>query len=174
MSKQLLHKFRVIPGGVTNVGGLNGEPFTIKDFVDIFNALNIQLLDKSHCTDIVDSPQLPAQKRKELRNIEQCLIPNNPNIIEVISNHTIGNAKVGPIPSYHTNIIDLGIVPINMQMIKKDVGLFNIFLNSSLYKEYLDKLELTSEIASSGTSPAVPPQFIKNIDVNGLLQVDHA
>jgi hypothetical protein len=26
-------------------------------------------------------------------------------------------------------------------MIKKDVGLLNIFLNSSLYKEYLSKLE---------------------------------
>ena len=30
-----------------------------------------------------------------------------------------------------------------MQMIKKDVGLFNIFFNSSLYREYLSKLEIT-------------------------------
>jgi hypothetical protein len=40
------------------------------------------------------------------------------------------------------NIKDLGIVPINMQMIKKDVGLFNIFLNASLYKQYLSEFKI--------------------------------
>ena len=30
-------------------------------------------------------------------------------------------------------------------MIKKDVGLFNVFLNSSLYKEYLSKLEFNEQ-----------------------------
>lgn len=88
---------------------------------------------------------------------------NNPQIIEVISQHTIGASVIRPALNYHTNIVDLGIIPINMQMIKKDVGLFNIFLNSSLYKEYLSHLELSAK-----------PDFLTNIDTLGLLQVDHA
>ncbi len=68
------------------------------------------------------------------------------------------------------NIIDLGIIPINMQMIKKDVGLFNIFLNSSLYKEYLSKLDLTDPPV--GSAAGTPGMRLTDIDVEGLLKMD--
>ena len=63
--------------------------------------------------------------------------------MEMIANHTIGKAKEIQQVDSELNIIDLGIIPINLQMIKKDVGLFNIFLNSSLYNEYLKNLDLS-------------------------------
>jgi hypothetical protein len=40
------------------------------------------------------------------------------------------------------NMLDLGILPINLNMIKKDVGLFHIFFNSSMYSKYLTTLKL--------------------------------
>ncbi len=39
-------------------------------------------------------------------------------------------------------MLDLGILPINLNMIKKDVGLFHIFFNSSMYSKYLTTLKL--------------------------------
>jgi hypothetical protein len=40
------------------------------------------------------------------------------------------------------NIIDIGIVPINLNMMKKDIGLFHIMFNSTLYREFLKDLHL--------------------------------
>lgn len=52
--------------------------------------MNIQLISKENDY-VVDLLDLPVQKRKELHNIENALSHNNPNIFELISNHTIGN-----------------------------------------------------------------------------------
>ena len=38
------------------------------------------------------------------------------------------------------NVVDIGIVPINLNMMKKDIGLFHIFFNSTLYGEFLKDL----------------------------------
>ena len=40
------------------------------------------------------------------------------------------------------NVVDIGIVPINLNMMKKDIGLFHIFFNSTLYGEFLKDLQL--------------------------------
>ncbi len=39
-------------------------------------------------------------------------------------------------------MVDIGIVPINLNMMKKDIGLFHIFFNSTLYREFLKDLHL--------------------------------
>ena len=38
--------------------------------------------------------------------------------------------------------MDIGILPINLNMLKKDIGLFHIFFNSQLYKKFIDGLYL--------------------------------
>jgi len=40
------------------------------------------------------------------------------------------------------NLIDIGIVPINLNMLKKDIGLFHIFFNSTMYHQALKELPL--------------------------------
>lgn len=44
----------------------------------------------------------------------------------------------------YSNFIDLGIIPINLNMLKKDVHLFNIALNSSLYKKFLNNMKMVT------------------------------
>jgi hypothetical protein len=40
------------------------------------------------------------------------------------------------------NVVDIGIVPINLNMMKKDIGLFHVFFNATLYREFLKDLQL--------------------------------
>jgi hypothetical protein len=35
------------------------------------------------------------------------------------------------------NIRDIGIVPLNLNMLKKDIGIFHVMFNSGLYKKFL-------------------------------------
>lgn len=45
------------------------------------------------------------------------------------------------------NLIDLGIVPLNLNMLMKDVSLFNITFNAALYKKFMTTI---SDIVASG------------------------
>lgn len=45
-----------------------------------------------------------------------------------------------------SNFVDLGILPLNLNMLKKDVGLFNIVFNAGLYRKFVnDILKVSSE-----------------------------
>ena len=45
----------------------------------------------------------------------------------MISNDVSNNIEI-------SNFVDLGILPLNLNMMKKDVGLFNIVFNAGLYR----------------------------------------
>ena len=42
-------------------------------------------------------------------------------------------------------MFDLGIVPINLNMIQKDVGLFHILFNRTLYNEFIKNKNLHTD-----------------------------
>jgi hypothetical protein len=44
------------------------------------------------------------------------------------------------------NLIDLGIIPINLNMLRHDVPLLNISLNSALYKSFIDRLNTSDDM----------------------------
>jgi hypothetical protein len=50
-------------------------------------------------------------------------------------------------------LIDLGIVPLNLNMMMKDVSLFNITFNSALYKKFMTTM--SDLVASDKVSDSV-------------------
>ena len=43
------------------------------------------------------------------------------------------------------NFVDLGLLPLNLNMMKKDVGLFNIVFNAGLYRKFVNNLAKPSD-----------------------------
>lgn len=66
------------------------------------------------------------------------------------------------------NLIDIGIVPINLNMLKKDVGLFHVFFNSTMYQQSLKELPLDANTPAL-TADATKPLLGMNIQDMALI-----
>ena len=59
-----------------------------------------------------------------------------------------------------SNFVDLGILPLNLNMLKKDVGLFNIVFNAGLYRKFVnDILKVSSEEFNELTADESKKEF---------------
>ena len=69
---------------------------------------------------------------REYMGIQGTLPCRNPDITrritEIITQNQTRSDDITKI-----NLIDIGIVPINLNMLKKDIGLFHVFFNSTMY-----------------------------------------
>ena len=69
----------------------------------------------------------------------------NPDVFRRIIETLTGELKGNVDDIEVINILDLGILPINLNMLKKDVGLFHVFFNSALYNESLNNIKLSDD-----------------------------
>ncbi len=67
----------------------------------------------------------------------------NPDVFRRIIETLTGEIKANVSSIETINLLDLGILPINLNMLKKDVGLFHVFFNSALYNESLKHINLS-------------------------------
>jgi len=157
----------------------NPKPVELINDQPKVESLKISLTDKfSGVASLVILPavasypyKFPIQKQI---NINQAIPTKNPQVFELIIN-SIVNAQSDKQNITEYNLIDLGIVPLNLNMLMKDVSLFNITFNSALYKKFMTSI--SSLVSSDSLSDSVKKAKRHFMDIEnnslGLAQIDN-
>ena len=108
--------------------------------------------------------RLPIQNQL---NINQAVPTKNPQVFDLIVNSII-SAQTDKQNITEYNLIDLGIVPLNLNMMMKDVSLFNVTFNSALYKKFMTTISSLVHTDKLNESINRAKTHFMNVESNSL------